>query len=138
MNRPEDASDTTINELWEQAQRITQQHVENLRNDPTLAAHLDANPGEVLEYADNLAAQSRSRLRIQVDPSVLVATLAEALASKGLCLRHNAESNDLYLTFAPEYCRHGVEIKDDETYPAACESCVDDEGSAMTEEGLAG
>ena len=58
MNTPNDASDDTINQLFEQAVAISKAHAENLRSDPTLAAHLDANPGEILEYADKLAKQA--------------------------------------------------------------------------------
>lgn len=54
MNTPNDASDDTINQLFEQAVAISKAHAENLRSDPTLAAHLDANPGEIVAYADKL------------------------------------------------------------------------------------
>ena len=38
-------------------------------------------------------------VRAQINPTIPVVKVAHALATEGLCLKHNAESGDLYLTY---------------------------------------
>jgi hypothetical protein len=53
-NRPEDCGDNTINNLFDLAIAISQQHAADLQSDPSLAARLDADPELQLVHANKL------------------------------------------------------------------------------------
>ena len=54
---------------------------------------------KVLSLNVNVRHRDLPIVRAQIDPTIPVVKVARALATEGLCLKHNAESGDLYLTY---------------------------------------
>jgi hypothetical protein len=105
MNTPNDASDDTINRLFDIAAAITERHAADHAADPSLAARLDSDPSAMLAQANKLVNKVMLRhrdlplVRAQIDPTIPVAKFCRALASEGLCVKNNAETRDLYVTY---------------------------------------
>jgi hypothetical protein len=125
---PETASDSLIAKLSE----ISRQHCEDLKNDPSLAAKLDSDPSAMLAQADKLVNKVMLRhrglplVRAQIDPTIPDAKFARALASEGLCVKNNAETRDLYVTYLPEICEHGIDVD-----ARACDDCNEERGATI-------
>lgn len=130
-NTPNDCSPTEINSLFDIAVEISKQHAADLLADPSLAARLDA---EFLEQKEIYEANQilRGLVRAQIDPTIPVVKVARALATEGLCLTHNRESGDLYVTYLPDICEHGVDVTD---HPV-CDDCNEERGAAIQAESV--
>jgi hypothetical protein len=103
MNTPLDASDERINQLFELAVRITKEHAAALRDDPTLAAHLDANPWEIVAYADKLVERATQKgLTVTFAPYIPQWWLKRLFDESGLVLRNSLRDGSFVAEMTPE------------------------------------
>lgn len=90
--------------LFEKASEISRLHAEAVLGDPTLAAHLDANPGAVIDHANKLAEAVRppAGLRVTFAPYIPQWWLARLFEEAGLVLKNDLASSTFKAEMTPE------------------------------------
>jgi hypothetical protein len=131
---PENVSDDTINALFD-ADFDKAKHLAEAM-DIVLTAPTNATRSHEVVPKITVKHRDLPIVRAQINPTIPLAKVVRALATEGLCFKHNPETRDLYITYPTEFCPHGIEVKDDETFPPVCEACVEDHGAEVQAESV--